>query len=124
MVGSTYPFGRPPHDVDSLSQFDANGATGGCQAIYTVYPSSQTTGCEDLPLPAQTLDVQGVVDNGPISRFGWIDQVKRSGTPRPPHNRLTCIPVYRRFPNPQEWHTAVHYAYLPLSPSSVQDHVL
>ncbi|KAF9786026.1 hypothetical protein BJ322DRAFT_1057487 [Thelephora terrestris] len=69
-----------------ICMFDVNGATGGCQDIYTVYPS-QTTGCGNLTLPTQSLSVQGLVENGPISAYGWIDQctdislIPQNGTP-------------------------------------------
>jgi len=87
----TIPF--PPGTQYEICMFDTNGATGGCQAIYTVYPSAlttiptTTTGCGNFSLPSQTLGVQGVVDNGPVSQYGWIDQctdislIPKNGTP-------------------------------------------
>ena len=110
-----------PHDFNILSQFDTNGATGGCQDIYTVYPS-QTTDCPSLTLPTKTLEVQGVVDNGPISQYGWIDQVNRP-EPQQIFPLLTCILVYGCFPHPQERDSAIHYACRSCSPSSLQDNV-
>lgn len=64
-------------------QFDKNGVTGGCQAIYTVYQAPNTTlndppVCQNLtyPQPDQLLDVDAQVDNGPMSQYGWVDQVR------------------------------------------------
>ena len=110
--------------ADTLSQFDTNGATGGCQAIYTMYPSqtSSQPSCSNLTLPTNTLGVDGFVDNGPISQYGWIDQV-RDLDPRPPYSPLMCVSVYRRLAGPQKWDTTIHYACCPGSPSSIQDRV-
>jgi hypothetical protein len=70
----TIPFA--PGTQYHICMFDKNGATGGCQAIYTMYPSlTNSTGCANLTLPS-ALEVEGFVGNGPISRYGWIDQVK------------------------------------------------
>jgi len=55
--------------------FDKNGNTGGCQATYTVTQSltdAEPT-CANVTLPPQ-LEVEGIVNNGPISRFGWVEQ--------------------------------------------------
>lgn len=64
----------------TAEQFDRNGVTGGCQAVYTVIPSSNSTvnsapSCQNVSFPAGALDVVGIVDNGPMSQFGWVDQV-------------------------------------------------
>jgi hypothetical protein len=55
-----------------ILQFDSYGNTGGCQATYTVIPG--TTSCSNVTFPT-TLDVVGEVENGPISEYGWVDQV-------------------------------------------------
>jgi hypothetical protein len=57
-----------------LSQFDSLGNTGGCQASYTVIPPLSTPNCSNVTFPP-LLGVQATVDNGPMSQFGWIDQV-------------------------------------------------
>ena len=49
-----------------LVQFDSNGVTGGCQAIFTVIPSNSanltaTASCTNVTFPAGALDVVGVV---------------------------------------------------------------
>jgi hypothetical protein len=79
----TIPF--TPGTQYHICMFDKNGATGGCQAIYTMYPSlTNSTGCANLTLPS-ALEVDGFVENGPLSRYGWIDQVKTldPDTPHP-----------------------------------------
>jgi hypothetical protein len=122
MVGCPHILFAYLHNPHIQLQFDTNGATGGCQAIYTVYPS-ETTSCGNLSVPTQVLDVEGLVDDGPISQYGWIDQV-RDQDPEPTHSQLMCIPVHGRLPHPQERDAAVHHAYRPCSPPPVQDHVL
>jgi hypothetical protein len=61
------------HLLIKILQFDINGNTGGCQATYTVIPG--TTTCSNVTFPT-TLDVVGKVENGPLSEFGWIEQVR------------------------------------------------
>lgn len=63
--------------ANSHSQFDKNGNTGGCQATYTVIPpaSIDPVSCPNVTFPAGPLDIEAVVVNGPMSQFGWIDQV-------------------------------------------------
>jgi hypothetical protein len=63
-------------------QFDSNGVTGGCQAIYTVYPAANSTLgnppiCTNLTYPQsdQVLGVTALVNNGPLGQFAWIPQV-------------------------------------------------
>ena len=55
-------------------QFDSNGNTGGCQATYTMIPPLSTPNCSNVTYPTP-LGVQATVDNGPMSQFGWVDQV-------------------------------------------------
>jgi len=76
-----FPVPFVPGTQYEICMFDANGFTGGCQAIYTVYPAANTTlqnppVCTNLtyPQPNQVLGVDAQVDNGPISQFGWVDQ--------------------------------------------------
>jgi len=60
-----------------ICMFDTNGNTGGCQAVYTVIPPLNTTAapsCTNVTFPTGPLNVNGVVDNGPLSQFGWVDQ--------------------------------------------------
>ena len=58
-----------------LSQFDSMGNTGGCQATYTVIPPLSTpANCSNVTFPG-VLDVAPTDDNGPLSQYGWIDQV-------------------------------------------------
>lgn len=68
--------------TEILPKFDSKGTSGGCQAVYTVYQQPNTTlndppTCFNLtyPRPEQQLGVIALVDNGPFSQFGWMDQV-------------------------------------------------
>ena len=84
---------RPPlrlQHAQSLTpqQFDKNGVTGGCQAVYSVYQAPNYTlanppTCQNFtyPTPSQVLDVDAQVDNGPMSQYGWIDQVSIASPP-------------------------------------------
>ena len=55
-------------------QFDSVGNTGGCQASYTVIDPLSTPNCSNITFPP-LLNVVAAVDNGPLSQFGWVDQV-------------------------------------------------
>jgi len=56
-----------------ICMFDSQGNTGGCQASYTVIPPLSTPNCTNVTSPPP-LGVEGTVDNGLLSQFGWIDQ--------------------------------------------------
>ncbi|KAH8086650.1 hypothetical protein BXZ70DRAFT_550688 [Cristinia sonorae] len=77
-----------------ICMFDSKGNAGGCQAVYTVYQAPGTTienppTCTNLtyPRPESQLGVSALVNTGPFSQFGWIDQctdlsvTPTSGTP-------------------------------------------
>ncbi|KAH6916793.1 hypothetical protein BKA70DRAFT_1250610 [Coprinopsis sp. MPI-PUGE-AT-0042] len=86
----TYDWAVPfsPGTIYQICMFDKNGNTGGCQGTYTMIPSyaRETPSCENVTYPPQ-LEVEGIVSNGPISMYGWIDQctdievVPKGGTP-------------------------------------------
>jgi len=57
-----------------LEKFDKNGHTGGCQAAYTVTSPIDNATCANVTLPS-LLSVDAQVNNGPMSRYGWIEQV-------------------------------------------------
>ena len=66
-----------PIDLTNL-QFDSNGATGGCQAVYTVYQAPNFTVneppvCRNLTYPQTTLGVIANVQGG-WSQYGWVPQ--------------------------------------------------
>lgn len=70
-----------PGTLYEICMFDSKGVTGGCQAVYSVYQAPNTTLsnppiCTNLtyPRPEQELGVNAIVDSGPISQFGWVDQ--------------------------------------------------
>lgn len=68
----TVPFA--PGTQYQICMFDKFGNTGGCQATYTVIPPTSTPTCGNVTFPPQ-LGVAAVVDNGPMSQYGWVDQV-------------------------------------------------
>lgn len=84
-VGDQLEFDWPvpfiPGTQYEICMFDSKGVTGGCQAVYSVYQAPNSTlsnppTCANLtyPRPEQQLGVTAIVDSGPISQFGWIDQ--------------------------------------------------
>jgi len=86
----TVPF--TPGTLYQICMFDSNGVTGGCQDIFTVIPSNSTNStatpsCANVTFPAGALDVVGVVHDGPMSQYGWVDQctdlsvTPKNGTP-------------------------------------------
>ncbi|KAF8973865.1 hypothetical protein BDZ97DRAFT_1912319 [Flammula alnicola] len=62
-----------PGTLYQICMFDKFGNTGGCQATYTVIPPSSTPTCANVTFAPQ-LGVSAIVDNGPMSQFGWVDQ--------------------------------------------------
>ncbi|KAF8912950.1 hypothetical protein CPB84DRAFT_1957354 [Gymnopilus junonius] len=76
-VGSvlTYDWAIPfaPGTLYQICMFDRFGNTGGCQATYTVIPASSTPNCANVTFVPQ-LAVSAIVDNGPMSQYGWVDQ--------------------------------------------------
>ncbi|PIL30929.1 hypothetical protein GSI_07098 [Ganoderma sinense ZZ0214-1] len=107
-AGSTSSFDWPvpfvPGTQFQICMFANNGVTGGCQAVYTVYPASgsSTPTCQNLTYPAGALDVTAKTQDGSWSQYGWIPQCSdititpNNGTPpytytiaptlRPPFN--------------------------------------
>ncbi|KAF8221766.1 hypothetical protein L208DRAFT_1326161 [Tricholoma matsutake] len=78
-----------PGTVYQICMFDKNGNSGGCQASYTVIPASSPNqpSCSNVTFPLGPLDVSAVVDNGPLSQYGWVNQctdisvTPKNGTP-------------------------------------------
>lgn len=73
----TVPFS--PGTQYQICMFDSMGSTGGCQAIYTVYPAPNTTAenppsCANVTFPAQSLNVTSGYSQGTLSQYGWPDQ--------------------------------------------------
>ncbi|EJD55248.1 hypothetical protein AURDEDRAFT_109650 [Auricularia subglabra TFB-10046 SS5] len=65
-----------PFPVDTQYQicmFDNQGATGGCQAVYTVVDGS-TRCANEAPDPPAQLQVSANYSQGLLSRYGWPDQ--------------------------------------------------
>ncbi|KAF9475638.1 hypothetical protein BDN70DRAFT_955224 [Pholiota conissans] len=62
-----------PGTLYQICMFDKFGNTGGCQDTYTVIPPQSTPTCANITYPSP-LGVSALVDNGPMSQYGWIDQ--------------------------------------------------
>jgi len=116
----TVPF--PPGSQYQICMYDKNGATGGCQDSYTMYPSqlSSQPSCSNLTTPTNTLNVEGIVADGPISRYGWVNQctdislTPKNGTP--PFTMLVAPslhPPYKITSNdmsPMNWTVSLSWA--------------
>ncbi|KAJ3782467.1 hypothetical protein GGU10DRAFT_363702 [Lentinula aff. detonsa] len=72
----TVPFA--PGTQYQICMYDSNGLPGGCQVIFTMIqnPTDNNPTCENMTMPAvdRVLDVQGIVDGGPMSQSGFINQ--------------------------------------------------
>ncbi|KAJ7102317.1 hypothetical protein B0H15DRAFT_768478 [Mycena belliarum] len=93
-----------PGTLYQICMFDANGASGGCQSMYTMIANATTAApsCNNVTFPLGPLDVAATVNTGPLSQYGWIDECSdiqvtpKNGTPpyiftvaptlHPPHN--------------------------------------
>ncbi|KAF9465150.1 hypothetical protein BDZ94DRAFT_412504 [Collybia nuda] len=77
--GLTFDWDVPfaPGTQYQICMFDKNGLTGGCQAMYTVIQNSTTSQptCQNVTAPV-ALEVDATVPGGPMSQYGFIDQVK------------------------------------------------
>jgi hypothetical protein len=85
---------------------DTSGISGGCQDLYTVYPSANTT-CRNVTVPATILGVKmtSSMSGGLLSRYGWpascsdlqfqlIDGFGGGVVGTPPYT-LTVAPAFR-----------------------------
>ncbi|KAJ3846873.1 hypothetical protein EV368DRAFT_88407 [Lentinula lateritia] len=100
----TVPFA--PGTQYQICMYDSNGLPGGCQVLFTMIQNSTDANptCKNMTMPNQVLDVNGVVDGGPMSQNGFINQ-PLNGTPpftltvsppnHPPYNitSLTMDPI-------------------------------
>ncbi|KAF5372722.1 hypothetical protein D9757_011634 [Collybiopsis confluens] len=72
----TVPFA--PGTQYQICMYDSNGLPGGCQVTFTMIKNSTIASptCKNLTMPAQTqlLSIQGIVDGGPLSQNGFINQ--------------------------------------------------
>ncbi|KAJ3913238.1 hypothetical protein F5877DRAFT_83994 [Lentinula edodes] len=107
----TVPFA--PGTQYQICMYDSNGLPGGCQVLFTMIQNSTDTNptCKNMTMPNQVLDVNSVVDGGPMSQNGFINQCDNvsiqplNGTPpftltvsppnHPPYNitSLTMDPI-------------------------------
>ncbi|KAF8588466.1 hypothetical protein K439DRAFT_1658476 [Ramaria rubella] len=68
----TIPFS--PGTQYQICMFDANGNTGGCQAVYTVYSNATSPPtCTNWTMPSNTLSVKSEASQGALSMYGWVD---------------------------------------------------
>jgi hypothetical protein len=92
--------------ITVICMTDLSGISGGCQDLYTVYPSGNTS-CPNVRIPTQTLGVnmQSINTGGLLSRFGWpascsdlqfdvADGVGGGVVGTPPYT-LTVAPAFR-----------------------------
>ncbi|TFK57559.1 hypothetical protein OE88DRAFT_1651351 [Heliocybe sulcata] len=103
--GTSYDWVVPfiPGTQFQICMFASNGATGGCQRMYTVIPTTNTAlgnppVCRNLtyPLESQNLGIQGIVSTGSLSQSGWVDQcsdIQISATNGTPPYTLTVAPT-------------------------------
>ncbi|THH12881.1 hypothetical protein EW146_g7286 [Bondarzewia mesenterica] len=87
--GTSFDFAVPfyPGTQYQICMFGSNGATGGCQGMYTVIAntsSSNSPSCTNVTFPAGAMNVDAAVSTGAFSQYGWIDQV--APTLHPPLN--------------------------------------
>lgn len=87
---------------------DLYGISGGCQDLYTVYPSpTSNSTCQNVAVPSSTLGVrmQSLDTGGQLSRFGWparcsdlqfdlVDGLDGGIIGTPPYT-LTVAPAFR-----------------------------
>lgn len=65
-----------PLTLNPRLQFDKNGNTGGCEAMYTMIANTTATpSCANATFPLGPLDVDAVVSDGPMSQYGWVNSV-------------------------------------------------
>ncbi|KAG8839718.1 hypothetical protein FRC18_008438 [Serendipita sp. 400] len=66
------PIPFDPYSRYILCMTDSTGISGGCQDLYTVYPTGNTT-CTNFTMPADILGVRmtSIETGGSLSRFGW-----------------------------------------------------
>lgn len=94
------------HATLAVCMTDSMGLSGGCQDLYTVYPSGVTS-CQNVTVPAKILGVKmtSLETGGPLSRFGWpssctdlqfdmVDGLEGGVIGRPPYT-LSIAPVFR-----------------------------
>ncbi|KAI9445483.1 hypothetical protein H4582DRAFT_929891 [Lactarius indigo] len=99
--GTSFDFVVPwiPGTQYQICMWDSNGASGGCQGIYTVIPSSSnatSVSCQNVTYPTSAMSVDAAVVSGAFSQYGWIPQCTdiqvqaKNGTP--PYS-LTIAPT-------------------------------
>ena len=85
---------------------DSTGISGGCQDLYTVYPTTKNQTCRGFTPPAQVLGMKVIssATQGTLSRWGWppsctdlelqpIDDPSSGGIKGTPPYTLTVAPA-------------------------------
>ncbi|KAH9075772.1 hypothetical protein EDB83DRAFT_2515463 [Lactarius deliciosus] len=99
--GTSFDFVVPwiPGTQYQICMWAANGASGGCQGIYTVIPSSSnvtSVSCQNVTYPTSAMSVDAAVVSGDFSQYGWIPQctdIQVQGKNGTPPYQLTIAPT-------------------------------
>ncbi|KAH9176992.1 hypothetical protein EDB89DRAFT_2065182 [Lactarius sanguifluus] len=99
--GTSFDFVVPwvPGTQYQICMWASNGASGGCQGIYTVIPSSSnatSVSCQNVTYPASAMSVDAAVVTGDFSQYGWIPQctdIQVQGKNGTPPYQLTIAPT-------------------------------
>ena len=90
------------------------GSTGGCQAVYTVYPAPNTTAenppsCANVTFPAGAMDVEAGTSGGSFSQYGWVPQARIGLTVKTHLIISPChLLVLRHLCYAQKWHSTLY----------------
>ncbi|KAF8973517.1 hypothetical protein BDZ97DRAFT_374532 [Flammula alnicola] len=113
-----WPVPFAPDTLYQICMFDKFGNTGGCQNTYTVIPASTSSTCANVTFYPQ-LGVTAIVDNGPMSQYGFIDQctdISLMPTGGTPPYTLTVAPALHppynitSFDKPINWTVSLNWA--------------
>ncbi|KAH9005962.1 hypothetical protein EDB86DRAFT_3071028 [Lactarius hatsudake] len=98
--GTSFDFVVPwiPGTQYQICMWASNGASGGCQGIYTVIPSSsaKSVSCQNVTYPTSAMSVNAAVVTGDFSQYGWIPQctdIQVQGKNGTPPYQLTIAPT-------------------------------
>lgn len=99
--GTSFDFVVPwiPGTQYQICMWASNGASGGCQGLYTVIPSSSnatSVSCQNVTYPTSAMSVNAAVVSGDFSQYGWIPQctdIQVQGKNGTPPYQLTIAPT-------------------------------
>ncbi|KAH9046479.1 hypothetical protein EDB84DRAFT_1558345 [Lactarius hengduanensis] len=100
-TGTSFDFVVPwiPGTQYQICMWASNGASGGCQGLYTVIPSSSnatSVSCQNVTYPTSAMNVNAAVVSGDFSQYGWIPQctdIQVQGKNGTPPYQLTIAPT-------------------------------